>query len=759
MARTKTVRTLVATAFAVAVVTSLNAETITWTGGASGDWAGEGVWSPQAPAAGDDVVIENTSSTATMDITCSSATPALNSLTIKGSSKKTATLTMSGWDSKIEAATVMVNANGVLSCANGGGTEESLSRVWIVCTDLTVAANGKIDVTGKGYGGAWEAKFAKGFGPGAGEGGLDNNRWSDGGPKGASHGGYGGAQHGYRALPYGNAETPMTAGSSGGFAKWASFLSRGGGVVTVQASGAVTVNGSILASAQNSTKYGNTSGNDCTAGSGGSILIVAGVVKGNAGTIRADGGSSSSPTGLNTGRVGGGGRIAIKYDSAAQQEGFVSGMTISAAPGLYKWKVGTETKTLYSCDSDTYRSEADLGTLWFTDNKMLESLGTGISGQLVNISEITLVSLNMQGGHVRFPKDGVRVTITGDLTISGQNSRLEVGGEIPTNNYDFVSLYSSTPAALTVGGNVLVENRGRLDIRAAEVADVTTTVGASVKVDGAVKILTGGRIVAWSDCEKGGSPRFEVGSLLVGEDGLLTADAHGFAGGFALCKSGGAVRGNGFGPGGGRLRNGTQGVGGGHGGIGGGSVDVYFGGRTYDDPYYPCQAGSGGSLLNEWMLKGGEGGGVIDVRAVGDIRIEGRVSANGAVDDGAGHAAHGAGSGAGGTVFLYGKTVTSSSASSILACGADSDTPENALFGGGGGGRISIWAGAEMTTEGVKAARITRSDDKADMPEGLRLEGTVSAAAGTGATTAAATDGTTWFTYIADKPGLMLLLR
>lgn len=751
MARTKMVRTLVAIAFAVVGVASLNAETITWTGGASGDWAGEDVWDPQAPAAGDDVIIENTSSTAVMDITCGTATPALNSLTIKGSSKKTATLTMSGWDSKIEAATVAVNANGVLSCADGGGTEESLSRVWIVCTDLTVAANGKIDVTGKGYGGAWTGKDAVGFGPGAGG-------TSGGGASGASHGGYGGAYHGRRTLPYGDAETPMTAGSSGNFAKYAGSLIRGGGVVTVQADGVVTVDGSILASSPNTSRYGNTPANDNTAGSGGSILIVANVFKGNRGVIRADGGSSGCPTGTSYGRVGGGGRIAIKYDPAAQQEGFVSGMTISAASGLYKWKSGAETITFSSCDNDTYRSEADLGTLWFTDNKMLESLGTGISGQLVNISEITLASLNMQGGHVRFAKDGVRVTVTGDLTISGANSRLEVGGEIPTNNYDFVSLYSSMPAALTVGGNVLVENRGRLDIRAAEVADVTTTVGASVKVDGEVKILTGGRIVAWSDCEKGGSPRFEVGSLFVGEDSLLTADEHGFAGGFSLYASA-SIRSSGFGPGGGKYYATKLGVGGGHGGKGGGGQNASYGGVVYDDPYYPCRAGSGGCISGTtYAYKGGEGGGVIDVRAKGAIRIEGCVSANGAPAASPSES-YGDGAGAGGTVFLYGKTVTSSVGSSILACGADSCFPASANFGGGGGGRISIWAGAEMTTEGVKAARITRSDDKSAMPEGLRLEGTVLAAKGTGATTVAATDGTVWFTYIADKPGLMLLLR
>ena len=49
--------------FAVAGFVTLNAGTVTWKGGASGDWAGEDVWDPQAPAAGDDVVIENTSST------------------------------------------------------------------------------------------------------------------------------------------------------------------------------------------------------------------------------------------------------------------------------------------------------------------------------------------------------------------------------------------------------------------------------------------------------------------------------------------------------------------------------------------------------------------------------------------------------------------------------------------------------------------------------------------------------------------------
>ena len=739
---------------------SLLADTITWVG-PTGDWSDPTLWDLQrVPTVGDDVVID----TAGAVVTLADSTPELKSLTLTGTgpsgktAAKPATLSASGWQTCIQAETVTVNGYGVITCAAGGETEESLSRVYIKCEDLVVAADGKIDADGKGYNGTWSAKMAYGFGPGA---GYCDNAWNGGGPKGASHGGYGGAQHGLRPLPYGDAETPITAGSSGGIGKWSSQLMPGGGVVTVEAENTVTVNGSVLASSPNTPKYGTGMGNDATAGAGGSICIVSAVFKGVNGIIRADGGSTSCPTNLNTGRAGGGGRIALTYAPLLQQREFVSGMTISAAAGLYKWKTGTTVLSLGVTDSDTFHSEAGLGSLWFTDDKLLGSLGTGISGAIFNPAEVTLPSLTLQSGHVSFAKEGAKVSIDGDLTISGTSARLEIGGFEATNVCDFISLRAGmTPVELTVGGRLRVENGGRLDVRSATTNALYGTVGALVKVAGAMEVVTGGHVMPWSDFMVGGSPRFEVGSLYVDADSEISADSRGFGGGYALDKqTGSMLHGDAYGPGAGLYYSSVMGVGGGHGGIGGGRETRYYGGGTYDDPYVPAQAGSGGAVTSGWMFNGGIGGGVVDVRAVGPVVIEGRVSANGETGNGCSAKTAGAGSGSGGAVFLYGRTVTSTEGSSITACGADADLPANEYYGAGGGGRISIWAGATMTTDGVKEKRITRSSDPADMPEGLSIRGTVSVAAGVCATTYQPADGTVWYTHIADRPGLLMLVR
>ena len=106
--------------------------------------------------------------------------------------------------------------------------------------------------------------------------------------------------------------------------------------------------------------------------------------------------------------------IAVHYDTSLQQDGDVSGMTISAAPGIYKMK----NWTLPLVSNDLYRSEGGLGTLWFSDAKMLESLGTGITGRLESFTNLTLDSLTVTAGHVAFPKQGGTVTVLGDLVVS-----------------------------------------------------------------------------------------------------------------------------------------------------------------------------------------------------------------------------------------------------------------------------------------------------------------------------------------------------
>ncbi|MCC6230885.1 MAG: hypothetical protein IT432_16865 [Phycisphaerales bacterium] len=167
----------------------------------------------------------------------------------------------------------MIVRNGAsLSHRRGGGSSLSIN----VTGDVVIEAGGSIEVSGRGY---WH-----GLGPGDGAG------YEAGGGYGG-RGGRGGWQSNFLGgALYGSPFFPTDLGSSG-------HVGVGGGAVRLVVSGALTVDGSVLANGGNGGAYGS--------GSGGSIWISAGTLTG-VGAIRANGGSST-----NYGGGGGGGRIAV----------------------------------------------------------------------------------------------------------------------------------------------------------------------------------------------------------------------------------------------------------------------------------------------------------------------------------------------------------------------------------------------------------------------------------------------------------------
>ena len=441
----------------------------TWTG-TSGDWCDPTNWSlGRAPAAGDEVSIP-----AGAMVSLSNATPALADIVVHG------TLCATGWVSKIESASVTVANGGVITCAGGATNEVDLSRVWIVCTELSVDAGGSIDVAGKGYAtygsttmpatqvtDVANSDSVAGYGPGA--------LWFR---RGATHGGVGGFVRLYtthrRVLPCGSAEEPVLPGSSGSSSKW-NIGTAGGGAVRIDASGVVSVDGSIRADAVDAVSTGTYSG----CGSGGSVLVHCREFKGSGGSVTARGGSAN--VALQTvynapGFPGGGGRIAIHYETASD----TSGMTFSVEEGR-ALKASANAQ-------DVYAGDADIGTLWFSDGTFLKFLGTGLSGQLVNTaSEIELESVSMTFGRVRFVKPGISVAVSGDVAISG-DSRLEFGGDTPTNRVYDCDLMTTRPWTFSVGGDVTLSGGGRLDLRGAYTNGTTDVCGGTLSVGGALAV-------------------------------------------------------------------------------------------------------------------------------------------------------------------------------------------------------------------------------------------------------------------------------
>ena len=324
----------------------------------SGDWSTAGNWDGGVPAVNDDVYITN----ANAEVYLNSSTPYLKSLTI---GNETAALVCSNWTTTISATSITVEANGTITCAGPFTTNAPAmsNRVDIVCSNLTVEQNGAIDVDGKGYAGGLGAGSTDGYGPGHGVYNAYGVGAGDGGRGGGSVNFY--SWNAYPGQqPYGSITQPLAPGSGGGgSAGSGSGLpdpddgGAGGGAVRITAEGEVTVDGAVTADGVSADG----------AGSGGSIYIECNTFDGTGGELTAKGGSGY-PEHYGGGHSGGG-RIAVKYDTAAQS--VVPDVAMDVSPGALTGHYGPSP------------TRGDFGTIWFPDNRFVTEV---ISDNILNIS-------------------------------------------------------------------------------------------------------------------------------------------------------------------------------------------------------------------------------------------------------------------------------------------------------------------------------------------------------------------------------------
>jgi hypothetical protein len=182
------------------------------------------------------------------------------------------------------------NSGNVTIGPNSLFTSTSSANVNLSLVNLTVQAGGVFSVNGLGGGnaqGGGNSYFFQGITYGGGGG----------------HGGYGGAganSNAFAGNVYDNVGAPFELGSVGGGANPATFGGTGGGVIVLNVSGTLDVDGALTANGNSG--YGAAGGG----GSGGSINLTAGVILG-AGAITANGGAGAN----SLGGGGGGGCIAI----------------------------------------------------------------------------------------------------------------------------------------------------------------------------------------------------------------------------------------------------------------------------------------------------------------------------------------------------------------------------------------------------------------------------------------------------------------
>jgi hypothetical protein len=662
----------------LAAAGGLQAAPKTWVATGTNDWWTDANWSDNAvPVAGDDVVIAN----AGAGVVLSNAAPAsgwLNSVTISNG----ASLIFTNWTTTLSATNVTVATNGIMTCAGPFTNAPAMSnRVYVVCSNLTINLGGRIDVSGRGYRGGFPAALGSrnGSGPGGGAGGDP--------AQGAGHGGYGGRQGGngflFGGSVYGSASAPLAPGSGGGDAYDAQGGTHGGGAVRIAASGCVTVNGSILANGL-WDRYDGQNGRKGT-GSGGSVYITCRTLAGTTGLISADGGAA---TNTNPQGSGGGGRIAVSNDVAAQ--------ALEPAP-FVRFSANCGNRDV----GET--SRGGIGSIYLTDARLLaDGLTNVLYGRIESPLAFTNSFLAISNNRWIGFAGGVQAVVTGDVQVSGAFSKLELGGA-NVASFAGIPYRFDQPggSGLKVGGSLVLTNSAQLRVFSGATTNPALVAGASVEVGGQWYQGTGIATYVHSHPTNGASPSFAVGSFVLTSNAVLNAGAlaapsdapilgFGFAGAWG---SGGASNtathywgwGNG---------NGYYGGGAGYGGSG--YAYSGLGGVTYGDSNAPALPGSGGGSRNYTYAGGGAGGGLIRLTASGQVTLKAgsTVKADGTMGRNATGTDRVGGGGAGGGIYITCNTFACESNVTISAAGGKAAQGNG---GGGGGGRVAIWRVADTS--------------------------------------------------------------
>lgn len=683
------------------------------------------------PAAGADVYVP-----ADAAIELDAETPSFSSVTVDGS------IRFNSSNNCLRATTVHVGRGGRLLAGEPyGGTTAVSNRIFVSCADFILDEGGMVSACGAGFFGESDDAAASGPGAGTGAGGQDNKL------SGASHGSYN-STGGLGRGAYGSAAWPESAGSGGVRPTKDHDIdaSNGGGVIRIDATGTVTVDGAILADALDLVDY--VVYGRAGAGAGGSVLITCAKLVGS-GNISAQGGRASGMTAQSG--PGAGGRIAVHYDSALQSAADIADMTFDVQPGRKSYS------DFYALAESGYWMYAGAGTLWFTDAKVLTaSTLPHMHGRLANAAEVTVDGDLALTNWLGFGTDGAQVKINGDLTLSGRDARLEMGAvaqQVNVNaNQQRKSYVSKITSVLDVSGDLVVTNAARFDVYAAATNGVAWH-GAVVRVGGTFVVATNSLVYPFADPTNGGAPVFQAKNFDVNPGGTFGV----VGGGFSGCRGQA-----GYGPGVGRGDVSSSSYGAGHGGVGGGVVTVtgetvttnttaY--GRAYDDAERPTLAGSGGG--NGWtgMNGGGCGGCVVHLRATEAIAVGGLITANGTTPGG--HT-NGSAAGSGGSVLLEAKSVTFGPAAKVTADGGASAGGSNPSSGGAGG-RIAVWTGANLWEPGWRKSRYSAADVvPTDWTDVFSVAGGAKNTTGKGG---AGEDGTLRFVTTFPPSGIMILVR
>jgi hypothetical protein len=608
------------------------AVTRTWQG--KGNWFTAANWSPAGiPGPLDAVIIDSgTNKTAAFTNVLSDPTT-VGSLTISN-----AVLVFTNWMACLTAGDVVVATGGVMTLP-AAFRDTSLphsfmppmtNRIRVVCSNFAVLAFGRVEADSRGFAGC--SPWYYGSGPGCPKNGIS----------GASHGGLGstpscpsGAAR-YRAPGpvYDAPESPNAPGSGGDTASGTLSGGAGGGLVRIEASGAVLVNGTISANGGN----GNPDYN--FGGSGGGIFIQGRTFASTNGIVRANGGNG----GYTAGNAGGGGRVALVYDPVQQAAAARPVAQVTVRAGTPS---GNNVGNWYN-----FRNNAELGTIFVPDMQFLsETQSLYAAGRLVfgdGATDWTVNNLTLSNAWLAFPA-GFQINVSNVLMVASGSDAV-------------VKARLSLPNGQLTCGRLVVTNGAGLYVYAGVTNGTTVAEGARVSVREDLRIYSNAVVYPFCEQTNGGAVLFKVGSLAISAGGFISASGAGYF--------------DNHGPGAG-LYGGdsdyTNNGGGGYGGPGGRAAPAQAGGGVYGTAAGPVYAGSGGGGFS-----GRNGGGVVWVEAAERIRVDGVIQAQGTT------AANGGG-GAGGGIALSARWFEGAG---FLR--ADGGNNLLASRPGGGGGRIMV---------------------------------------------------------------------
>lgn len=767
----------------------------------SGSWGDAATWDPAGvPFIGDIVTVS-----AGTVVTNAAATESLASLTVEEGGE----LFVEGWDSAIRAtgavtvAGRLVHATNEVLTANAAGEWVPIARVWVVCGSFDLTATGVIDGRGRGYPGARkdDGKVDNTFGRGPGGGRYMGTGGTYGGTGGYFASSRGAITPERRSPTYGSASEPTQPGSGANKVNDADpFAGSGGGAVRIETTGDVCIDGVV--------DVDGTPGCGITnkvaplflmGGSGGSVWISCARILGS-GIVRANGGEGES-----YGCGGGGGRIAVAYDPAAQAALDLPGVRFCAMGGFVSREgglsLGWRNVRIPNCEA------GGLGTLWFPDSQFLvRTLETGVfrhgglwtapgtpadltvSGDLLveegalALSEANLTvtgDLVVRAGKKTFPiwneelcQPASRLSLSnGTLTVGGalaatnvwvetHNGSLSVAGDVSFSRVRGVAGSDGTfrpewriggAAHLSDKTVILVESAADGD-RPTALEEIPASGGALFAVAGELALVKSDIWVA-SHPTNGGSPWFHVGSLSVDKNSSFDADQFGFDG-YVWAK------GDGRGPGAGRGLPVADATGGGYGGCGANAatVDGTFWGGTYGSAYAPYLPGSSGGSPEIYSP---DAGGAIRILCDGVATVNGTLTAS-SINNNFHNWACGS---SGGAVWVICRTFEGTEAKAALkASGSDG---WNANYLAGGGGRIAVWLLPQSNASASAVRKMLAEGSGADYAIGQPVSwvGTTSAAAGKRVQDAPtyqrsdAEDGTVTWVSVPPAGGFLIRIR